>query len=75
MHIAWLELNEFRSYEVLRYEPDPGVNVLIGRNGAGKTNVLEAIGYLSMLKSFRRTPDSALLRAGVALATRPPPST
>ena len=68
MHIAWLELSEFRSYEALRYEPDPGVNVLIGRNGAGKTNVLEAIGYLSMLKSLRRTPDAALIRAGSDVA-------
>ena len=61
MHLAWLELADFRSYGSLRFEPDPGVNVLIGRNGAGKTNVLEAIGYLSMLKSFRRTPDTALI--------------
>lgn len=64
MHLAWLELNQFRSYESLRFEPDPGINVLIGRNGAGKTNVLEAVGYLSMQKSFRRTPDSALIRFG-----------
>ncbi len=61
MHLAWLELVEFRSYRSLRFEPEPGVNVLIGRNGAGKTNILEAIGYLSMLKSFRRTPDVALI--------------
>ncbi len=64
MHLAWLELDRFRSYERLRFEPDPGINVLIGRNGAGKTNILEAVGYLSMQKSFRRTPDSALVRAG-----------
>ena len=64
MHLAWLELDRFRSYERLRFEPDPGINVLIGSNGAGKTNVLEAIGYLSMQKSFRRTPDAALVRAG-----------
>ena len=64
MHLAWLELSQFRSYESLRFEPDPGINVLIGRNGAGKTNVLEAVGYLSMQKSFRRTPDAALLRSG-----------
>lgn len=64
MHLAWLELDRFRSYERLRFEPDPGINVLIGSNGAGKTNVLEAIGYLSMQKSFRRTPDAALLKAG-----------
>jgi DNA replication and repair protein RecF len=64
VHLAWLELNRFRSYETLRFEPDPGINVLIGRNGTGKTNVLEAIGYLSTLKSFRRTPDASLLQTG-----------
>lgn len=64
MHLARLELTNFRSYQTLRMEPDPGVNVLIGQNGAGKTNILEAIGYLSMQKSLRRTPDVALIRTG-----------
>lgn len=64
MYLARLELTRFRSYQTLRVEPDPGVNVLIGRNGAGKTNILEAIGYLSMQKSLRRTPDAALIKTG-----------
>jgi len=68
MHLAWVELTDFRSYREIHFEPDPGVNVLIGPNGAGKTNVLEAIGYLSMQKSFRRTPDAALIRAGATRA-------
>ena len=68
MHLEWLELSDFRSYQSLRFEPDSGINVLIGQNGAGKTNVLEAIGYLSQLKSFRRTPDAALIRAGAERA-------
>ncbi len=68
MHLEWLELDDFRSYQALRFEPDDGINVLIGQNGAGKTNVLEAVGYLSQLKSFRRTPDSALIRAGTERA-------
>ena len=68
MHLEWLELGDFRSYESLRFEPQSGINVLIGQNGAGKTNVLEAIGYLSQLKSFRRTPDAALVRAGAERA-------
>ncbi|NND02706.1 MAG: DNA replication/repair protein RecF [Acidimicrobiia bacterium] len=62
MHLSWLELRDFRSYEALTFEPEPGLNVLIGDNGAGKTNVLEAIGYLSRLGSFRGAPDSALVR-------------
>lgn len=64
MRLEWLELHDFRSYQSLRFEPEDGINVLIGQNGAGKTNVLEAVGYLSQLKSFRRTPDAALIRAG-----------
>ncbi len=63
MRLDWLELREFRSYEHLEFWPDPGVNVLVGRNGAGKTNVLEAIAYLSALRSFRRAPDGAMIRS------------
>jgi DNA replication and repair protein RecF len=68
VHLAWLELIDFRSYSSLHFEPDPGVNVLVGPNGAGKTNVLEAIAYLSGLRSFRRAPDGALLARGAAEA-------
>lgn len=64
MYLGWLELRAFRSYETLSFHPDPGLNVLIGDNGAGKTNVLEAIGYLSRLSSFRSAPDSALVHTG-----------
>jgi DNA replication and repair protein RecF len=64
VHLEWIELDRFRSYQRLRFEPSPGINVLIGRNGAGKTNILEAVGYLSLQKSFRRTPDVALVKAG-----------
>jgi DNA replication and repair protein RecF len=60
--LTWLELTEFRSYEHLRFEPEPGVNVLVGDNGMGKTSVLEAIGYLGMMRSFRGVSDDALVR-------------
>jgi DNA replication and repair protein RecF len=46
MYLSWLEVRDFRSYESLRFEPDEGVNILVGDNGQGKTSVLEAIGYL-----------------------------
>lgn len=62
MHLAWMELVDFRSYETLRFEPAPGVNILSGQNGAGKTSILEAIGYLGTTKSFRGVPDRALIR-------------
>jgi len=62
MYLTWLELKDFRAYDTIRFEPEPGMNVLIGDNGAGKTSVLEAIGYLGMMKSFRSVPDSAMVR-------------
>lgn len=62
--MSWLELRNFRSYPELHFRPEPGVNVLVGPNGAGKTTVLEAVAYLSGLRSFRRTPDAALVRSG-----------
>ena len=68
MRVDWLSLVDFRSYVALDWRPDPGVNLLIGKNGAGKTNVLEAVGYLSTLKSFRSTPDQALIKDGAAAA-------
>ncbi|MFO7292090.1 MAG: DNA replication/repair protein RecF [Actinomycetes bacterium] len=61
MHVAWLELTDFRSYRRLEWRPDPGVNLLIGPNGAGKTNALEAVGYLATLRSFRGVGDEALV--------------
>ena len=64
MRLSWLELVDFRSYESLGWAPDGTVNVLVGANGAGKTNVLESIGYLASLRSFRRVADSVLVRMG-----------
>lgn len=68
MHLAWLELIDFRSYRRLRWTPDRSVNVLAGRNGAGKTNLLEAVGYLASLRSFRSVPDRVLVRDGAERA-------
>lgn len=64
MHLSWLELRDFRVYPELAFRPEPGINVLVGPNGAGKTSVLEAVSYLSGLRSFRRTPDASLVRTG-----------
>ncbi|MEA1902791.1 MAG: DNA replication/repair protein RecF [Actinomycetota bacterium] len=68
MRVDWVSLLDFRSYKALNWSPDTGVNLLIGKNGAGKTNVLEAIGYLATLRSFRSAPDSALIRNGAESA-------
>ncbi len=62
MYLSWLELTDIRCYETLRFEPDDGINVLVGDNGAGKTSILEAVAYLGLLKSFRGTPDIAMIR-------------
>jgi DNA replication and repair protein RecF len=64
MRVDWLSLVAYRSYPQLEWSPDPGVNLLIGVNGAGKTNLLEAISYLGTLKSFRSVPDTALVADG-----------
>jgi len=61
VHVAWIELTDFRSYSHLDWHPDPGVNLLIGPNGAGKTNALEAVGYLAALRSFRAVTDDVLV--------------
>lgn len=68
MRLAWLELRDVRSYAELAFEPGDGVNVLIGDNGSGKTTILEAIGYLATLRSFRRDPDASLVREGAEAA-------
>ena len=59
-----LVINHFRNYEQQTLEFDDGVNALIGANGQGKTNILEAIYYLSLLRSFRTTQIATLLNSG-----------
>lgn len=68
VRLDWVGLAGFRSYAELRWEPEPGVNVLVGRNGAGKSNLMEAIGYLATLRSFRGAPDEALVAHGAESA-------
>ncbi len=62
MRLGWIELTDFRSYRQLRFDPDPSVNVLVGNNATGKTNLLEAIAYLGSLRSFRGAPEAALVQ-------------
>ncbi len=61
MRLAWVAVAGFRSYRELHWEPDPAVNLIVGPNGAGKTNILEAIAYLAALRSFRGSPDEAMV--------------
>ncbi len=64
MLLTDLELQSFRSYRELQVAFAPGVTVLVGDNGQGKTNLLEAIGWLASLGSFRGAPDDALVATG-----------
>jgi DNA replication and repair protein RecF len=62
--VAHLQLTDFRNYTEAALDLHPGANVLVGRNGQGKTNLVEAIGYLATLGSHRVSSDHALVRAG-----------
>ena len=64
MHVTALELVDFRSYSRVQLEFVPGVNVLLGRNGQGKTNVVEAVGYLATLASHRVASEQPLVKYG-----------
>ncbi len=64
MYVAHLSLHDFRSYASAEVELSPGVTAFIGRNGQGKTNLVEAVDYLSRLSSHRVASDAPLVRAG-----------
>jgi DNA replication and repair protein RecF len=64
VRLNWLELHGFRSYPSLRFVPEQGCNLVVGENAAGKTNLLEAIGYLGSLRSFRGAPERAMIDWG-----------
>lgn len=68
MRVAHLSLRDFRNYEEAELTLHAGPNLLIGRNGQGKTNLVEAIGYFASLRSHRVTGDAALVRAGADAA-------
>jgi DNA replication and repair protein RecF len=63
-----LWLTDFRSYDAAELTPAEGLTVVVGANGEGKTNLLEAIGYLATLSSFRGAPGDALIRQGCSTA-------
>ena len=65
MFVTSLAIADFRSISQAVIEPDPtGTTVITGRNGTGKTSLLEAIAYLATLQSFRGSPKEALVRVG-----------
>lgn len=64
MYVQHLSVADFRSWPRADVAFEPGVSVLVGANGEGKTNLLEAIGYLATLSSHRVAADAPLIRTG-----------
>ena len=64
MYVRHLSVSNFRSYEAAELPLGPGVTTLVGLNGQGKTNLVEAIGYLATLSSHRVASDQPLVRFG-----------
>jgi DNA replication and repair protein RecF len=62
VHVAHLSLTDFRSYAQVELPLEPGVTALVGPNGQGKTNLVEAIGYVATLGSHRVAMDAPLVR-------------
>lgn len=68
VRVKKLWLNDFRSYDSSQVELAPGVTVVVGKNGNGKTNLLEAIGYAGTSASFRGASPDVIIRAGCGCA-------
>ena len=64
MFISHLSLATFRSYKSLELPLEPGISIFIGRNGEGKTNIIESVLYLSFLNSHRVSSDAPLVQLG-----------
>jgi DNA replication and repair protein RecF len=68
MYVRHLQVADFRSWERAELEFEPGASVLVGPNGQGKTNLIEAIGYVATLGSHRVATDAPLIRQGAERA-------
>jgi DNA replication and repair protein RecF len=68
VYVRQLAVTDFRSWEHAELEFEPGVAVLVGANGQGKTNLIEALSYLSTLGSHRVATDAPLVRHGAQRA-------
>ncbi|MBB6346086.1 DNA replication/repair protein RecF [Nonomuraea muscovyensis] len=68
MHVAHLSLTDFRSYASVELGLEPGVTAFVGPNGQGKTNLVEALGYVATQSSHRVATDAPLVRQGASRA-------
>ncbi len=64
MRVTFVEVADFRCYATARLDLPAGMTVIVGRNGQGKTSLLEAIAWAALGRSFRGVPDAALVRTG-----------
>lgn len=62
MKITKLKLTNFRNYEKVEIEFQKGVNIIVGDNGVGKTNLVESIDYLTLGKSFKTNDETEMIR-------------
>lgn len=68
MIIESLKLHDFRNYGELSLAPHPGINILFGQNGSGKTNLLEAVHYCALGRSHRTSIDREVVRKGAVMS-------
>ncbi len=68
MHLNRLALTDFRSYASADLPLEPGITAFTGANGQGKTNLVEAVGYVATLASHRVATDAPLIRSGAERA-------
>jgi len=68
VHLTRLALTDFRSYTSVDVPLGPGVTIFSGLNGEGKTNLVEAVGYVATLASHRAAQDAPLIRSGAEQA-------
>ena len=62
MRVERVKLNNFRNLREMSVDVSPRINILLGRNGQGKTNFLEALSYLALGRSFRTSRDRELIQ-------------
>ena len=68
MYVTKLDLVNFRNYQELHIEFPKGLNLIVGPNASGKTNLIEALYYLSLARSFKKAEDKDLIRFNEEIA-------